>query len=315
MHGQSPDMDIRVLSIQSHVVFGYVGNKCCVFPLQLFGFDVDAINSVQFSNHTQYPTVKGTILNGDELLALINGLESNRLLDYSYVMTGYIGSLSFLEAIVTVVEKIRFANGEIRYVCDPVMGDNGKLYVPQDMIAAFREKVIPLAWMVTPNQFEAELITNKEIKTQTDAVRACKELHSLGPSVVVITSFVAEGNDDELQLLASSTLPQDEGSYACLVIHIPQVAAYFTGTGDLMTALLLAWLHKYPSNLRLAVESALAGLQAILHKTEDYEGLHAANQIDDKAGMSRRRELRLVQNQGLLLNPQIVLHAEPVSQQ
>lgn len=80
--------NVRVLSIQSHVVFGYVGNKCCVFPLQLFGFDVDAINSVQFSNHTNYPCVKGSVLNGNELLSLMEGLETNNLLDYNYVITG-----------------------------------------------------------------------------------------------------------------------------------------------------------------------------------------------------------------------------------
>jgi pyridoxine kinase len=80
--------DLRVLAIQSHVVSGYVGNKCCVFPLQLFGFDVDAINSVQFSNNTSYPTWKGTVMTGEQLLDLVEGLKANNLTSYSHLVTG-----------------------------------------------------------------------------------------------------------------------------------------------------------------------------------------------------------------------------------
>ena len=105
----------RVLSIQSHVVSGYVGNKCVNLPLNRLGFDVDAINSVQFSNHTGYPIFKGHIMDGSGLLEIIDGLESNNLLHYSHLLTGYIGSLSLLETIVTVVQRLRKINPEIIY--------------------------------------------------------------------------------------------------------------------------------------------------------------------------------------------------------
>ena len=136
----------RVLSIQSHVVHGYVGNKCAAFPLQLLGFHVDPINSVQFSNHTGYCTFRGAVLQGDELLNLIEGLKENDLLGgYSHVLTGYIGSSSFLEAVVRTLRTLREANPAIEYYCDPVMGDNDELYVPQELVAIYRETVVPLA--------------------------------------------------------------------------------------------------------------------------------------------------------------------------
>jgi pyridoxine kinase len=96
----------RVLSIQSHVVSGYVGNKCASFALQRCGFDCDAINSVHFSNHTGYPTFKGTIMDGQQLEEVVAGLESNGLLRYTHLLTGYIGSLSLLSAVVRRVYHI-----------------------------------------------------------------------------------------------------------------------------------------------------------------------------------------------------------------
>jgi len=105
----------RVLSIQSHTVQGYVGNKSAVFPLQLLGFDVDPINSVQFSNHTGYPKFRGQVLNGNQLWDLIEGLEENELLHYTHLLTGYIGSVSFLNTVLQVVNKLRSVNPNLIY--------------------------------------------------------------------------------------------------------------------------------------------------------------------------------------------------------
>lgn len=129
----------RCLSIQSHVVHGYVGNKSATFPLQLLGFDVDAINSCQLSSHTGYRTFKGEKLHGDQLLAILQGLEENGLMGaYSHVLTGYVSTPSFLEAIAAAVRTIRRLNPGAVYVCDPVMGDHGKLYVPAGTSLLFR---------------------------------------------------------------------------------------------------------------------------------------------------------------------------------
>ena len=143
----------RVLSLQSHVVHGYVGNRAAVFPLQLLGFEVDYINSVQFSNHTGYNTVKGQILDGEQLWSIVEGLEQNGLLaGYDYLLTGYIGSESFLRTVLNIVQKLKEYNPNLIYICDPVLGDLGPgLYVPKDLISIYREEMMKVCSVITPN--------------------------------------------------------------------------------------------------------------------------------------------------------------------
>eukprot|EP01051_Picozoa_sp_SAG22_P032396 SAG22_NODE_13642_length_399_cov_1.373333_1_plen_117_part_10 len=107
-----------------------------VFPLQLLGMEVDPVNSVQFSNHTGYKNGwTGKCLEGDDLLSLVEGLEKNGLLQgYTHLLTGYIGSASFAKTITKVLAKLRAANPDLIYVCDPVMGDEGRLYVPEELV-------------------------------------------------------------------------------------------------------------------------------------------------------------------------------------
>ncbi|KAK8669554.1 hypothetical protein V6N13_106982 [Hibiscus sabdariffa] len=312
----------RVLSIQSHTVQGYVGNKSAVFPLQLLGYDVDPINSVQFSNHTGksfilllkslenlrpyiqfgvswYPTFKGQVLNGRELLDLIEGLEANNLLYYTHLLTGYIGSVSFLNSVLEVVDKLRSINPNLTYVCDPVMGDEGKLYVPEDLALVYREKVVPVASMLTPNQFEAELLTKLRIASETDGREACNILHAAGPSKVVITSINIEGS----LLLIGSHLKDKEQAPEQFKIVIPRIPAYFTGTGDLMTALLLGWSNKYPNSLDKAAELAVSSLQALLQRTvNDYTSAGFDSE-------SSSLEIRLIQSQDDIREPKLTFKA------
>ncbi|KAH0983555.1 hypothetical protein GBA52_010732 [Prunus armeniaca] len=299
----------RVLSIQSHTVQGYVGNKSAVFPLQLLGYDVDPINSVQFSNHTgkllllhsnRYPTFKGQVLNGQQLWELIEGLQENDLLYYTHLLTGYIGSVSFLSTVLEVVNKLRSVNPKLKYVCDPVMGDEGKLYVPPELVSVYREKVVPVASMLTPNQFEAELLTNLRIESEKDGREACNILHAAGPPMVVLTSININGN---LFLIGSHQ--KEKGlSPEQFKIVIPKIPAYFTGTGDLTTALLLGWSNKYPDNLDKAAELAVSSLQALLQRTiNDYKSAGH----DPK---STSLEIRLIQSQNDIRNPEIKFRAE-----
>ncbi|KAJ0687915.1 putative pyridoxal kinase [Helianthus annuus] len=307
----------RVLSIQSHTVqavcvMGYVGNKSAVFPLQLLGYDVDPIMSVQFSNHTgkllRYPTFKGQVLNGKQLWELIEGLEANNLLYYTHLLTGYIGSVSFLDTVLEVVSKLRSINPTLTYVCDPVLGDEGKLYVPQELVSVYREKVVPVASMLTPNQFEAEQLTGFRIASEQDGREACRHLHAAGPSkvlsqtyifMVVITSICIDGT----LLLIGSHEKEKGQSPVQFKIVIPKIPAYFTGTGDLMTALLLGWSNKYPNNLEKAAELAVSSLQAVLSRTlKDYE----------KAGYDPQTsslEIRLIQSQDDIRDPEITYNA------
>ncbi|XP_011623721.1 pyridoxal kinase isoform X4 [Amborella trichopoda] len=289
----------RVLSIQSHTVQGYVGNKSAIFPLQLLGFDVDPINSVQFSNHTGYPTFRGQVLDGQQLWDLIEGLEANGLLFYTHLLTGYIGSVSFLNMVFQVVDKLRSINPDLIYVCDPVLGDEGKLYVPQELVSVYK-KVVSVASMLTPNQFEVEQLTGLRITSEQDGLEACNLLHATGPSKVVITSLLV---DDTLLLIGSHQKTKGEAPKQFKIV-IPKIPAYFTGTGDLTTALLLGWSNKYPDNLERAAELAVSSLQALLHRTvDDYK----AAGFDPQ---SSSLEIRLIQSQDDIRLPQVTYFAE-----
>eukprot|EP00166_Cyanidium_caldarium_P005321 ctg_631.g340 len=186
-----PRQTPRVISIQSHVVHGYVGQKACTFPLQLLGFDVDAVNTVQFSNHTAYRHVSGQRATAEHLRELLcGGLVPNQLLHgVQYVLTGYMRSDDWADAVLELLQRIREANAEdvcnqdgahaskeaptLRYVCDPVLGDAGRLYVPEEMIAVYRDRLAPHAYLITPNAFELQCLANGE----SDVERACDWLH------------------------------------------------------------------------------------------------------------------------------------------
>jgi len=299
----------RVLSIQSHVVHGYVGNKCCVFPLQVLGFEVDPICSVQFSNHTGYESWKGTVTTAEQLWDLIEGLQANDLLSYTHLVTGYIGSVGLLQVIKRVVLALRAVNPGLVYVCDPVLGDDGKLYLPAQMVDLYRSDVLQLATVLTPNQFEAEQLTRSRISSQQDALRACLTLLVRGPKTVVLTSFSAAGVADELLLIAATSVPQREGSWQTLKLSIPRLEASFTGTGDLLTALLLARLDEAPDDLKTAVELAIGSLQGIVLKTYEASLTHLGPK-ESTPQVMKMRELQLIPNQQLLKTPDVTLHAE-----
>lgn len=292
----------RVLSIQSHVVSGYVGNKSATFPLQVLGYDVDAVNSVQFSNHTGYEHIRGQVLQSDELKVLFEGLRLNNIHKYSHLLTGYCGSESFLREIINVLKQLKEVNPELIYVCDPVLGDHGKYYVPESLLPIYRDKLIPHADVITPNQFEAELITGVKIKTECDAIQAVSRLLNIGPKTVVLTSC-SFGRDDKLILLAADK--NNPKQYVRMEVR--KLDGVFTGTGDLFSSLFLAWYHRYPDDIKSACEYTLSSLQQVLDKT-----LSNAKQLagEDKKPSSAQTELRLVQSLDIIRNPKDLIEAE-----
>lgn len=297
----------RVLSIQSHVVHGYVGNKSAVFPLQVLGMEVDTINTVQFSNHTGYAGgFTGEKLGSDALWALIDGLDKNELLGYTHLLTGYMGSADTLETIVKVATKLKQRNPGLIYVCDPVLGDNGKLYVPEELVALYKSKIIPLADIVTPNQFEVEQLTSGMPVTSIDDAKArMAELHALGARTVVISSLdanIVEGG--QLQVLGSYKGAEAAGVLAAqppytFSIKFDRLSGHYTGTGDLFAALFLAWSHKHPIQPHTAVEHATATLQAVVRRTAT--AMAAATEAGH--GPSKASELRLIQSKADIENP------------
>ncbi|XP_076445148.1 pyridoxal kinase-like [Babylonia areolata] len=298
----------RVLSIQSSVVWGYVGNKTAVFPLQVHGFDVSPINTVQFSNHTEYGHFKGQVLNDDDLSELVSGLRTNQLLRFSHVLTGYIGSKSFLEKVADVVKELRANNDSIVYVCDPVMGDDGHMYVPEDLVQPYKDVIVPLADILTPNQYELELLTDRRVRTEGEALAAMEHLHQKGVGTVVLSSSHLDGghHGDHLLALASSST---DGVREVYRLVIPRVEATFVGTGDLFACSLLTWLHKDRNNIKSALEKTVATVQAVMARTLAFAKENT--EPGEKPGMAAM-ELQLVQSKADIENPTVTIQASKV---
>ncbi|XP_034831801.1 pyridoxal kinase [Maniola hyperantus] len=296
----STDSTPKVLSIQSHVVHGYVGNKSAVFPLQVLGFEVDAINTVQFSTHTAYKHIKGPLLRNEDLEELIEGLRLNEVDYYTHFLTGYSRSPDSLKQIAQIITKLREKNPNLIYVCDPVMGDNGKMYVPEDILPVYRDIVVPLADILTPNQFEAELMTGLKMQDLNGALKVIDALHDKGVKIVVLSSTDL-GDGENIIGIASN-------KESCYKIEMTKLNANFTGTGDLFAALFLAWFHKTNNNLKLTLEKTIATLQHIVKDTyEKARAIHTSGKIPPAL-----IELRLIQNKSTIEDPKITVESTKI---
>uniref|UniRef100_A0A8C7UEP2 Pyridoxal kinase n=1 Tax=Oncorhynchus mykiss TaxID=8022 RepID=A0A8C7UEP2_ONCMY len=285
----------RVLSVQSHVVRGYVGNKSATFPLQVLGFEVDSINSVQFSNHTGYAHWKGQVLTADELNVLYEGIKLNNVNHYDYVLTGET-DFSF-----------HCQYGFCQLMCDPVMGDQGSMYVPENILPVYRDKVVAVADILTPNQFEAELLTGRKISTEKDALEVMDLLHQMGPDMVVLTStdLISPHGDQFLVALGSQKMDGTTSTQK-IRMEMPKVDAVFVGTGDLFAAMLLAWTHHHPKDLKAACEKTVSVLHHVIKRTITYANKMAG---PGKRPSPAQLELRMVQSKKDIEYPAIVVEA------
>lgn len=294
--------ECRILSIQSHVVSGYVGNKSATFPLQLLGFEVDAINSVQFSNHTGYEKgVRGQVLDDEQLSELIEGLKMNNLDVYSHMINGYIGSDKFLKQLKSTVIDLKKKNPSLVFVCDPVMGDMGPgWYVPQTLMPIYRDEILPLADVCVPNQFEAQLLSGCSITNEAEAIEAMKVLHSKGVKIVILSSVeFSTSNKEESICLASQRL--EDGTYETARIAFPTLPVHFVGTGDLFTALTTAWLQHDKFSIVSALEKTISTMQSVLRRTLSY-AKSKSNGVDPSPS---QLELKLIQSREDILNPKV----------
>ncbi|OBZ85091.1 Pyridoxal kinase [Choanephora cucurbitarum] len=325
------ECDYRVLSIQSHTVSGYCGNKAAVFPLQTLGFEVDILNTVQFSNHTGYPSWTGNRYSAQDVQDLFEGLEANELMDdYTHLLTGYIGNYAILEKIEKMVQKLKTKNSKLIYVCDTVMGDCGQLYVSPEIVPLYRN-IMKFADVVTPNQFEAETLTESKIENLDDACTVAKKLHELGSSHVVITSLCLplkhvpldvqseSSTDESLYCLTSQALP--DGTFDQHLISFPTYQGYFTGTGDLFSSLTVARLQESINNKTSwvdAIERVICSVNAItkntwLHqkKLVMIESEGQTEVIESKpsaAKLVRSCELRLIQGRKEIEHPELSMN-------
>lgn len=271
---------------------------------------MDAINSVQFSNHTGYKVVKGQVLQEKELADLFEGLEKNNLLQhYSHLLTGYIGNASFLHQVSAIVKKLREINPNLIYVCDPVMGDNGTMYVPKELLPIYRDEIIPLADIITPNQYEVELLVERPVKTDEDVWSAVKWFHETkGIKTVVLSSSEIAKSSSTLK----SYLSESNGTKYTLEIPKQgcEINISFTGTGDLFAALFLAHSYNNP-NLGSALENTIASLQAVIKRTISLmpKDILSGERTEIH---SHDRELKLIQSKKDLEEPEVVLRVQNI---
>lgn len=223
---------MAILSIQSAVAYGHVGNSIAVFPLQRLGFEVWPVDTVQFSNHTGYGAWRGRAWDAAAIAEVIEGVgERGALAKCDAVLSGYLGEVALGEAVLGAVAAAKQANSAALWCCDPVIGDDHSgVFVRPGIADFFRGRALALADIVTPNRFELALLSGREVASVAEAIAAAHSLRARGPKLVLATSL--PGAADEIAMLAAS----EEGAFLVATPRLPMLA---NGAGDLTAALFL----------------------------------------------------------------------------
>ena len=282
---------MNLLSIQSHVAYGHVGNAAAVFPLQRLGVEVWPIHTVQFSNHTGYGAWKGRVFDADMIRDVVGGIAERGVLPAcDGVVSGYMGGADIGEAILDTVREVRAANPAARYCCDPVIGDVGRgVFVRPGIPEFMRLRAVPAADVITPNQFELEYLTERTTGTLHDAIAATEILHALGPQAIMVTSLVTEETPhDAIDVLASGP----DGRFR---LRTPKLPISVNGAGDAITALFFVHFLRTGSAAE-ALSLATSAVFGVLARTAE-------------AGS---REILLVEAQDEIVSPSLLFHAQPV---
>lgn len=224
-----------ILSIQSHVAFGRVGNRSAVFPLELIGHEVIAINTVQFSNHTGYGKWTGQLFDESHIRELLDGIGDRGALGCDAVLSGYMGSSAIGGVILEALDRVRAINKNAIFCLDPVMGDYGRGFFVRPGIPEFiKTEALSRATIITPNQFEAEYLADMKIISAADAREAALRIRERGPRIVLITSFQADAQDTGISIYLS-----DAGSDYLITTDRLTMNPEPNGAGDLCAALFL----------------------------------------------------------------------------
>lgn len=286
---------MNILSIQSWVSYGHVGNASAVFPLQRLGANVWSIHTVQFSNHTGYGHWTGQVYSGQSVRDLVDGIAARDALGRcDAVLSGYMGDATIGEAILHAVEKVRAANPAALYCCDPVIGDTDTgVYVRPGIEAFMRDRALPQADIATPNRFELERLTGLSCATIEDAKTAVTALAATmragGPRCVLLTSLeTATTPGDHIDMMVA------EGG-AFHILRTPRLPVSVNGAGDAIAALFLFHRLNTGSAIR-ALEAAGSSIHGLLRRTAE-------------AGS---REIQLIAAQDEFVAPTTRFHALPV---
>jgi len=252
---------MNLLSIQSHVAYGHVGNSAAVFALQRLGIEVWPIHAVQLSNHPGHGVFTGRVSDAAMIHEIVAGIARlGALTTCDGVLSGYIGSADIGDAILETVAKVKAANPAARYCCDPVIGDAGRVYVRPDVAEFFRARALSAADVVTPNQFELDQLSGRTSATLAEAIAAMDAIHARGPAVVLVTSLhTAETPADTVDLVVSDT----RGRFR---VRTPKLATAVHGAGDALAALFFAH-HLRTGSAAEAMSRAASSVFGILRRT------------------------------------------------
>jgi pyridoxine kinase len=253
---------MTILSIQSSVAYGHVGNSAAVFPLQRIGVEVWPVHTVHFSNHTGYGAWRGMVFSAETVAEVIQGIEERGVLhECDGVLSGYMGDASLGEVILDAFNRVKKANPSAVYCCDPVMGDVERGFFVRPGIPEFmRDRAVPAATIITPNQFELEYLADRAVTDLESALASVDQVMAGGPSVVLVTSLRrGDGRGDQIEMLAV-----DSGG--AFTIETPLLPVNVNGAGDMTAALFFAHWRKSGS-IQIALELTTGAVFAVLEET------------------------------------------------
>jgi pyridoxine kinase len=256
--GTGPDVP-TILSVQSWVACGNVGNTAALFPLQRLGCETWSLNTVAFSNHTGYERWRGDTVPASEIATLFEGIaELGVLPRCDAVLSGYLGEAETGPVLLDIVARVKQANPRALFCCDPVMGDVGLGYYVRAGIPEFyRDCALALADIVTPNRFELEWLAGAPVQSLAEAAAAATALRQRGPGIVLATSIeVAPGR---IAALAA-------GPGGVWAVETPRLPIEATGCGDAVAALFLGWLLKHKS-VPEALSATIAAIYGVIEAT------------------------------------------------
>lgn len=275
---------MKILSIQSAVAYGHVGNSAAVFPLQRIGVEVLPVYTVNFSNHTGYGAWRGPMISPDDVRDVISGIEDRGVFgEIDVILSGYQGGEGIADVILDAVTRVKAANPNAVYACDPVMGNaKSGCFVAPAIPVLLRERVVPAADIVTPNQFELGFLTGTEPDTIESTLASVDALRATGPSTVLVTSV--ERPDREagtIEMLAVT----DDGAW---IVQTPLLPMKANGSGDVTAALFTAHLTR-TGDAADALARTTSSVFDLLERTHD----------------SGERELQLIESQESYAHPRM----------
>jgi pyridoxine kinase len=282
---------VKILSIQSAVAYGHVGNSAAVFPLQRIGVEVIPVNTVNFSNHTGYGAWRGPLISPEQVGEVITGVEERGAFpQIDVVLSGYQGGVGIGDVIVDAVQRVKAANPDALYACDPVMGNaKSGCFVAPEIPDLLRDRVVPNADIITPNQFELGFLTGTEPASLESTLASVELARAMGPSVVLVTSVERPDRDPEtIEML----VVDDAGRW---VVQTPLLPFKANGSGD-VTAALFAAHYGETRDAKLALERTASSVFDLVELTY----------------RSGQRELQLVEAQDCYANPRMQFTATAV---